>query len=155
MEITYLTPSTPDSQPQITQKILWDRKTEGGFPEVKELKRRVRDCIDPSRDLGHVDGKKAIPSATLSPAASTSEFASTPKPPPETTTTAKSPTAHGATEDEILAHSIQSLEVQPGSGMHGTATPVRGGGEEIGGDGKVHGDDRKRNPDGSVCEDCV
>ncbi len=26
--------------------------------ETKELKRRVRDCIDPSRDLGHVDGPK-------------------------------------------------------------------------------------------------
>lgn len=115
----------------------------------------MRDCIDPSRDLGHVDGKKAIPSATTIPAASTSEFASTPKPAPGTTTTATSPTAHGATEDEILAHSIQSLEVQPGSGMQGTATPVRGGGEEVGGDGKVEGDDRKRNPDGSVCEDCV
>jgi predicted Rdx family selenoprotein len=26
--------------------------------ETKELKRRVRDIIDPNRDLGHVDGKK-------------------------------------------------------------------------------------------------
>lgn len=32
---------------------LWDRKTEGGFPELKELKRRLRDRIDPDRDLGH------------------------------------------------------------------------------------------------------
>ncbi|KUJ21124.1 uncharacterized protein LY89DRAFT_681731 [Mollisia scopiformis] len=52
----------------IQQHLLWDRKAEGGFPETKELKRRVRDIIDPSRDLGHVDGKK-----------------STPKPPPTTT----------------------------------------------------------------------
>jgi len=28
------------------------------FVETKELKRRVRDCIQPGRDLGHVDGKK-------------------------------------------------------------------------------------------------
>ncbi len=35
--------------------LLWDRKSEGGFPEVKELKRRVRDVVDPGRDLGHVD----------------------------------------------------------------------------------------------------
>ncbi|KAL2201410.1 Rdx family-domain-containing protein [Corynascus similis CBS 632.67] len=35
--------------------ILWDRKTDGGFPETKELKRRVRDVIEPGRDLGHVD----------------------------------------------------------------------------------------------------
>jgi hypothetical protein len=34
---------------------LWDRKTDGGFPETKELKRRVRDVIQPGRDLGHVD----------------------------------------------------------------------------------------------------
>ncbi|KAL2129086.1 hypothetical protein VTI74DRAFT_8264 [Chaetomium olivicolor] len=36
-------------------RVLWDRKTDGGFPETKELKRRVRDVIEPGRDLGHVD----------------------------------------------------------------------------------------------------
>ncbi|KAK0709127.1 Rdx type Seleno protein, partial [Lasiosphaeria miniovina] len=35
--------------------VLWDRKVDGGFPETKELKRRVRDAIQPGRDLGHVD----------------------------------------------------------------------------------------------------
>ncbi|BCS29476.1 SelT/SelW/SelH family protein [Aspergillus puulaauensis] len=35
--------------------ILWDRKTDGGFPEVKELKSRVRNVIDPTRNLGHTD----------------------------------------------------------------------------------------------------
>jgi len=42
-------------------KTLWDRREDGGFPETKELKRRVRDVIEPGRDLGHVDrdhGKK-------------------------------------------------------------------------------------------------
>jgi len=48
----------------IQQHLLWDRKAEGGFPETKELKRRVRDIIDPSRDLGHVDGKKTISTPT-------------------------------------------------------------------------------------------
>lgn len=40
--------------------MLWDRKTEGGFPETKVLKQRVRDYIDPKKDLGHSDvgGKK-------------------------------------------------------------------------------------------------
>ncbi|KAF2856889.1 hypothetical protein T440DRAFT_463111 [Plenodomus tracheiphilus IPT5] len=40
--------------------LLWDRKSEGGFPETKVLKQKVRDCIDPNRDLGHSDkgGKK-------------------------------------------------------------------------------------------------
>lgn len=35
--------------------VLWDRTVDGGFPETKELKRRVRDVIEPGRDLGHVD----------------------------------------------------------------------------------------------------
>ncbi|ROT40390.1 hypothetical protein SODALDRAFT_330109 [Sodiomyces alkalinus F11] len=48
-------PPPPSATPPTTTAILWDRKTEGGFPETKELKRRVRDVIDPGRDLGHVD----------------------------------------------------------------------------------------------------
>jgi selenoprotein W-related protein len=35
--------------------LLWERKRDGGFPDVKELKQRVRDKLDPARDLGHVD----------------------------------------------------------------------------------------------------
>ena len=52
--------------------LIWDRKAEGGFPgmmtdircilyvltvgtETKVLKQRVRDHIDPNRDLGHSD----------------------------------------------------------------------------------------------------
>ncbi|MNC79700.1 Rdx family protein [compost metagenome] len=34
---------------------IWERKADGGFPEAKELKQRVRDQIDPQRDLGHND----------------------------------------------------------------------------------------------------
>ncbi len=37
---------------------IWERKRDGGFPEVKCLKQRVRDVIDPERDLGHVDREK-------------------------------------------------------------------------------------------------
>ncbi|KAG0639631.1 Rdx family-domain-containing protein [Tuber brumale] len=37
-------------------KMLWDRKLDGGFPEVKALKRAVRDLVQPGRGLGHVDG---------------------------------------------------------------------------------------------------
>lgn len=40
---------------EIEGKIIWDRKAEGGFPDVKTLKSRVRDRIDPGRDLGHID----------------------------------------------------------------------------------------------------
>ena len=34
---------------------VWERKADGGFPEAKVLKQRVRDLIDPGRDLGHSD----------------------------------------------------------------------------------------------------
>lgn len=34
---------------------IWERKRDGGFPDVKTLKQLVRDRIDPQRDLGHVD----------------------------------------------------------------------------------------------------
>ncbi|MEE2953131.1 selenoprotein W-related protein [Fulvimarina manganoxydans] len=34
---------------------LWERKADGGFPEAKILKQRVRDRLDPERSLGHSD----------------------------------------------------------------------------------------------------
>jgi selenoprotein W-related protein len=34
---------------------LWSREERGGFPEMAELKRLVRDRIAPDRDLGHSD----------------------------------------------------------------------------------------------------
>ena len=36
-------------------EVIWDRKTDGAFPDVKQLKQRVRDHLDPHRDLGHLD----------------------------------------------------------------------------------------------------
>lgn len=60
VEIFHASPSA--SSPTVQSRVLWDRKTDGGFPETKELKRRVRDVIEPGRDLGHVDrhgGSKA------------------------------------------------------------------------------------------------
>ncbi len=35
--------------------IVWERVRDGGFPDVKALKQRVRDRLDPGRDLGHID----------------------------------------------------------------------------------------------------
>jgi selenoprotein W-related protein len=40
-------------------KLVWSRKQEGRFPEITELKQRVRDQIAPERDLGHIDRKKS------------------------------------------------------------------------------------------------
>jgi selenoprotein W-related protein len=34
---------------------IWERKRDGGFPDAKTLKQRVRDRLYPGRDLGHVD----------------------------------------------------------------------------------------------------
>ena len=39
---------------EVKSVLLWDRKTEG-FPETKVLKQRVRDHLEPERDLGHSD----------------------------------------------------------------------------------------------------
>ncbi|WP_345419915.1 SelT/SelW/SelH family protein [Halioxenophilus aromaticivorans] len=37
----------------VDDMMLWERKRDGGFPDVKLLKQRVRDVIDPTKDLGH------------------------------------------------------------------------------------------------------
>ncbi len=36
-------------------ELIWERKRDGGFPEVKRLKQLVRDRVAPGRDLGHTD----------------------------------------------------------------------------------------------------
>jgi predicted Rdx family selenoprotein len=38
-------------------EIIFDRVTEGRFPEVKEIKQMIRDHITPEKDLGHSDVK--------------------------------------------------------------------------------------------------
>jgi len=39
-------------------ELVWSRKQEGRFPDITELKQRVRDVIAPEQDLGHSDKKK-------------------------------------------------------------------------------------------------
>lgn len=39
----------------VNQQLVFSRKEAGRFPEAKEVKQLVRDCIDPARDLGHSD----------------------------------------------------------------------------------------------------
>lgn len=34
---------------------VWSRADDGGFPDIVDLKRRVRDRIAPDRKLGHAD----------------------------------------------------------------------------------------------------
>ena len=42
---------------RINEEEIFDRKSAGGFPEIKELKQLVRDKINPEKDLGHSDIK--------------------------------------------------------------------------------------------------
>jgi len=39
----------------VDDRLIWERKRDGGFPDVKTLKQRVRDIVDPGVDLGHID----------------------------------------------------------------------------------------------------
>lgn len=39
--------------------LIWERKRDGGFPEAKVLKQKLRDIVWPERDLGHSDGHTA------------------------------------------------------------------------------------------------
>jgi len=40
---------------RVGDELVWSRGAEGRFPELKELKQRVRDRIAPDRPLGHSD----------------------------------------------------------------------------------------------------
>jgi selenoprotein W-related protein len=42
----------------IDEKVLFDRKEAGRFPEIKELKQIVRDQIAPSKHLGHSESNQ-------------------------------------------------------------------------------------------------
>lgn len=39
----------------VNGSLVWSRKEAGRFPDIKELKQRVRDEISPDRSLGHTD----------------------------------------------------------------------------------------------------
>lgn len=42
-------------QIHVNGQLIWDRKTDEGFPDIKALKQNVRDIIAPERELGHID----------------------------------------------------------------------------------------------------
>ncbi|MBV4357398.1 SelT/SelW/SelH family protein [Pinibacter aurantiacus] len=41
----------------INDEKIFDRKEQGRFPEIKELKQLVRDVVNPGKSLGHSDSK--------------------------------------------------------------------------------------------------
>ena len=57
LEMVSLKPSSITGTFKITVdgQQVWERKTDGGFPEAKVLKQKVRDIIAPNRSLGHSD----------------------------------------------------------------------------------------------------
>ena len=54
---------------RLDDELLWSRKEAGGFPELPELKRLVRDRIAPGRSLGHTDraAANAVETPEVSP----------------------------------------------------------------------------------------
>nr|WP_284384282.1 SelT/SelW/SelH family protein [Litoribrevibacter albus] len=42
-------------QIEIDGQLIWERKRDGGFPDAKLIKQKVRNYAWPERDLGHVD----------------------------------------------------------------------------------------------------
>ena len=40
---------------RVDRQTVWSYKAEGGFPQPKVLKQRVRDVVAPGRSLGHAD----------------------------------------------------------------------------------------------------
>lgn len=40
---------------------IFDRRIDGKFPEIKELKQKVRDIVSPGKNLGHSDRKPNQP----------------------------------------------------------------------------------------------
>jgi len=45
----------PQGATEVQEDLIWDRKAEGGFPETKILKQKVRNFIEPGKKLGHSD----------------------------------------------------------------------------------------------------
>lgn len=44
---------------RIDDELVWSRREQGRFPDIKELKQLVRDRVAPGRDLGHTDRAQA------------------------------------------------------------------------------------------------
>lgn len=53
--VWFLAPALQSNHPGL--QLVWDRKVHAGFPEMKVLKQKVRDLINPNFDLGHSDTK--------------------------------------------------------------------------------------------------
>jgi selenoprotein W-related protein len=59
-EVALLPASGGTFEVRVDGETIWSRAAQGRFPEAKELKQRVRDCVAPGRALGHVDRPGAL-----------------------------------------------------------------------------------------------
>ena len=48
-------------------ELIWERRRDGGFPDLAVLKARLRDRIAPERELGHTDRSAAARGAAAGP----------------------------------------------------------------------------------------
>ncbi len=57
LESVALRPASVSGQFEIrlNEEVIWDRKADGGFPDIRMLKQTVRDRIAPEKSLGHTD----------------------------------------------------------------------------------------------------
>ncbi|KAI9055299.1 hypothetical protein LZ554_000259 [Drepanopeziza brunnea f. sp. 'monogermtubi'] len=146
----------------ITTQVIWDRKAEGRFPETKELKRRVRDIIDPKRDLGHVDGKKSTPKpepTSTQPISTTSQDPL----PQNTNTNTGTPVPHAINHLQALEgpneRKFTPMDVDVSSRPSSSQGQGGGGGEVV--DARVKAEVSDENSGGGYCkpgedcEDCV
>jgi selenoprotein W-related protein len=62
---------------RIDDEVVWDRKADGGFPDLAPLKRLVRDRVAPGRSLGHTD-RHAAGTTAVTTAVSSSEATAVP-----------------------------------------------------------------------------
>jgi selenoprotein W-related protein len=54
---------TPDGtggvfEVRVNDEVIWSRKEQGRFPELKEIKQLIRDRVAPGRSLGHTDAPR-------------------------------------------------------------------------------------------------
>lgn len=127
------------------------------------LKRLVRDIIDPDRDLGHVDGKKKSTTTTASTSVSSSAQPHRPNAPDRDDSSRELENEyHNQTQSVARAQqsparrprAISNLQGMTGDGER-KFTPMDVDGVEMEDEhvqqqqGQV-----RRNPDGSICEDC-
>ncbi|GAA5828239.1 hypothetical protein JCM11251_002652 [Rhodosporidiobolus azoricus] len=81
-------------------ELVWDRKVEGRFPEMKELKQRIRDLIAPALSLGHSDKPSSHSTSTTSSSHASGPTSSSPQTAPVVPTLPITTSDAKATQEE-------------------------------------------------------